>query len=75
MNHKLIAIIFAVLLLAGMLPFGFTASPEPLVFGWLPFPLLYWWVLMFLNLVFVLWVAHCFVKEAEEKNRAEQEEK
>ena len=66
MKHKLIFIIFIVLLLAAMIPFGFTLSPEPYVFGWLPFPLLYWWIHMLLNLVFVLWVAREFVKHEGE---------
>lgn len=72
MNHKLILIIFVILLLLGMAPFSFTATPEPYVFGWLPFPLLYWWILMAINLVFVLWVANSFVKDANKDPREEQ---
>ncbi|MDR7870883.1 MAG: hypothetical protein RIN55_08500 [Tissierellaceae bacterium] len=69
MNHKLILSIFAVLLLLGMIPFSFTATPEPYIFGWLPLPLLYWWVLMGINLIFVLWVANSFVKNAKEEDK------
>ena len=69
MNHKKILTIFVVLLLLALIPFGFTSTPEPYVFGWLPFPLLYWWILMIVNLVFVLYVAKEFVKyEGEDDN-------
>lgn len=67
MNHKLILSIFVILLLLGMVPFSFTATPQPYVFGWLPFPLLYWWILMAINLVFVLWVAKEFTKNSKKE--------
>ncbi|MGN9165817.1 hypothetical protein ACTNDY_11150 [Tissierellaceae bacterium HCP3S3_D8] len=60
MNHRLVLTIFIILLLLAMIPFSFTATPEPYIFGWLPFPLLYWWGLMIVNLIFVLWVAKKF---------------
>lgn len=66
MKHKLILVVFVVLLSLAMIPFGFTMSPEPYVFGWLPFPLFYWWILMAVNLAFVLWVAKEFVKHEKE---------
>lgn len=69
MNHKRILTIFVVLLLLAMLPFGFTKSPEPYIFGWLPFPLMYWWALMFVNLGFVLYVAAQFVKNEKEDDQ------
>lgn len=68
MNNKLIGAIFAVLFFLCMFPFAFTNSPEPYIAGWLPFPLLYWWILMLLNLVFVCWVCHVFVKNAKKTN-------
>ena len=54
-----------------MMPFEFTKSPEPYMFGWLPFPLFYWWILMFVNLIFVLFVVKDFAKnekDGEENN-------
>lgn len=69
MNHKLILSIFVVLLLLAIIPFSFTASPEPYIFGWLPLPLLYWWGLMVINLIFVLWVAKKFTKSAKEEKK------
>ncbi|HLR20709.1 MAG TPA: hypothetical protein VK087_01755 [Tissierellaceae bacterium] len=66
MNHKLILSIFVVLLLLALIPFSLTATPEPYIFGWLPFPLLYWWILMVVNLVFVLWVSKKFVESSKE---------
>jgi len=65
MNNKLVFIVFVILLMLAMLPFSFTESPEPYVFGWLPFPLFYWWILMFVNLVFVLIVAKKFVESSK----------
>lgn len=62
MNHKRIGTIFVILFLLCMLPFPFTAGEQMYLFGWLPFTLVYWWCLMIVNLVFVLWVCHCFVK-------------
>lgn len=62
MKYKLIFTIFVILLMLALIPFKFTASPEPFLFGWLPLTLAYWWILMFLNLIFVLWVAYSFVK-------------
>lgn len=69
MKHKLILSIFAILLLLGMAPFSFTATPEPYIFGWLPFPLLYWWILMAINLIFVLWVTKQFTKNAKKEEQ------
>ncbi len=71
MNHKLILIIFVILLLLGMVPFSFTATPEPYIFGWLPFPLLYWWILMIINLIFVLWVAKKFTDSVKRRRNDE----
>lgn len=66
-KNTLIKVVFVILLLLAMLPFGFTKSPEPYVFGWLPFTLFYWWILMFVNLIFVLIVAKDFVKNGEDE--------
>ncbi|AVP54347.1 hypothetical protein K144313037_07460 [Clostridium tetani] len=71
MNNKLILSIFAILLCAAMVPFGFTSKASPYIFGWLPFPLLYWWILMFVNLIFILWVCSCFVKSAQKDKKEE----
>ena len=71
MNHKLILIIFVILLLLGMVPFSFTATSEPYIFGWLPFPLLYWWILMIINLIFVLWVAKKFTDSVKRRRNDE----
>ncbi len=66
-KNTLIKVVFVILLLLAMLPLGFTKSPEPYVFGWLPFPLFYWWILMFVNLIFVLIVAKDFVNNGEDE--------
>lgn len=71
MNNKLILTIFLVLLGAAIIPFGFTSVQGPYIFGWLPFTLLYWWILMFINLIFIFWVCSAFVKNAE-KNKEEE---
>lgn len=66
-RNTLTLVIFAILFLAACIPFGFTESPEPYVFGWLPFPLLYWWILVGLNFVFLLWTTYAWLKEIGEK--------
>ncbi|MDD7305757.1 MAG: hypothetical protein PUG67_04125 [Peptoniphilaceae bacterium] len=66
-KNKIIMGIFIVLLLLAMIPFSFTKSAEPYIFGFLPFPLFYWWILMFVNLIFVLIVAHDFVKNEKDE--------
>ncbi|MCG0276249.1 MAG: hypothetical protein L5655_08860 [Thermosediminibacteraceae bacterium] len=62
-------IIFVILLLAAAIPFEFTERPEPYVFGWLPFPLFYWWILVILNLLFLYWVSSSWLREINEKKR------
>ena len=71
MNNKLILIIFIILLGAAIIPFSFTSTLGPYIFGWLPFPLLYWWILMFLNLIFMFWVCKSFVKSVESNKEEE----
>ena len=71
MNHKKIGIIFLVLLLLALILFPFTKGPQVYLFGWLPVTLVYWWVLMVANLVFVLWVSHEFVKTSK-KDKGEE---
>ena len=71
MNHKKIGIIFLVLLLLALIRFPFTKGPLVYLFGWLPVTLVYWWVLMVANLVFVLWVSHEFVKTSK-KDKGEE---
>ena len=66
-KNKIIMGIFIVLLLLAMIPFSFTKSAEPYIFGFLPFPLFYWWILMVVNLIFVLIVAHDFVKNEKDE--------
>lgn len=65
LNNKLILTIFIILLLAAMIPTKFTETPDPILFGWLPGPLLYWWVLMGINLIFVLVVSKKFIESDE----------
>lgn len=72
-NNKLIFLIFTILLLAAMIPFNFTETPYPILFGWLPATLLYWWGLMGVNLIFVLWVAKAFVNDDKEEDKHEDE--
>ncbi len=72
MNHKLIGAVFAVLYFLGAFPFSFTEGTPVYLFGWLPLSLLYWWVLMVVNLVFVLWVCRRFVESS--KHEKEEEE-
>lgn len=67
MNHKKIGIIFVILFLLSMLPMPFTAGSQTYLFGWLPVALAYWWVLMIVNLIFVLWVCKVFVKSSKEE--------
>lgn len=71
MKHKLIGTIFAVLFLLAFLPLPFTEGEQTMLFGWLPATLAYWWVLMVVNLVFVLWVCKSFVKHANEEDEKE----
>lgn len=66
MNHKLIGSIFAVLYLLCALPLPWTSGAQGYLFGWLPVALAYWWVLMIVNLVFVLWVCKCFVNASKD---------
>lgn len=68
MNHKLIGVIFAVLYLLGALPLPFTKGEQMLLFGWMPICLLYWWILMVVNLIFVLWVCKRFVDSNKEED-------
>lgn len=72
MNHKVIGSIFAVLYLLCVIPFPFTYKSSVYLFGWLPLSLAYWWVLMVVNLLFVLWVCKCFVDSS--KNKGDEEE-
>ena len=67
MNHKLIGIIFVILYLLGAVPFAFTEGAQAYLFGWLPLSLAYWWVLMIVNLIFVLWVCKRFVESSIEE--------
>ena len=61
MNHKLIGGIFAVLYLLCVLPFPFTKGAPA-----------YWWILMVVNLLFVLWVCKCFVDSNKRKGEEEE---
>lgn len=72
MKTKLIAVIFAVLLLLAAVPFSFTEGAQTYLFGWLPLALAYWWVLMIVNLIFVLWVCKSFVKHSEANKEKEE---
>lgn len=72
MNHKWIGGIFAVLFLLCVAPFPFTEGAQTYLFGWLPLALAYWWVLMVVNLVFVLWVCRCFVNSGKKKGGEEK---
>jgi len=65
-NTKVL-IIFVILLLAAMIPFKFTNSPEPYLFGWLPLPLFYYWLLVVLNFIFLLWVCLSWLKEVRQR--------
>jgi hypothetical protein len=65
MKNKIIIPIFVVLFLLGAVPWPFTAQPTPYIGGWLPFPLAFWWILMAVNLIFVLLVAKHFVNVSE----------
>ena len=73
MNHRRILTIFVILLLLAIIPLPFTAGEQTYLFGWLPLALAYWWVLMLVNLGFVLWVCRKFVKSSQED--AEKKEK
>lgn len=72
MNHKRILTIFVILFLAGAIPWPFTSGEQTYLFGWLPGCLLYWWILMIINLIFVLWVAKVFVASNEKKEGEEK---
>lgn len=72
MKNKVIVPIFIVLFLLAVIPFGFTTLTNSMLFGWLPASLAFWWMLMILNLVFVLAVCRHFVKVSE-KNKGEEE--
>ena len=66
-KKNVIKIIFVILLMLAIIPFDFTKNAEPYIFGWIPFPLFYWWILMFLNLIFVLKVAYDFVRNENDE--------
>ena len=72
MNHKLIGGIFAVLYFLCVIPFPFTQGTPIYLFGWLLLPLAYWWILMVVNLLFVLWVCKCFVDSNKRKGEEEE---
>lgn len=72
MNHKLIGCIFAVLYFLCVIPFPFTQGTPIYLFGWLLLPLAYWWILMVVNLLFVLWVCKCFVDSNKKKEEEEE---
>ncbi|MCH4208076.1 MAG: hypothetical protein LKF50_07235 [Solobacterium sp.] len=67
MNNKRILIVFVILFLAAAIPWPFTAGEQTYLFGWLPGCLAYWWLLMIINLIFVLKVSKDFVKSNEKK--------
>lgn len=67
MNNKRVGIIFVILFLLAALPLPFTSGPQTYLFGWLPLALAYWWVLMIVNLVFVLLVCKKFVEAGKKK--------
>lgn len=67
MKHKRIGIIFLALYLLSAIPFPFTQGTQIYLFGWLPLALMYWWILMVLNLIFVLWVCRSFVKHSKKE--------
>ena len=67
MKNKIIIPIFLVLFLLSFIPFAFTESCTPLLFGWLPTPLAYWWILLVADLIFVFIVCRHFVKTSEKE--------
>ncbi len=67
MSNKKVFWIFLVLLCAAALPFSFTTRPEPYIFGWLPFPLFYWWILVVVNFVFLFRVTRSWLAEQRKK--------
>ena len=71
MKNKIIIPIFIVLFLTTAIPWPFTAASGNYLFGWLPRPLAYWWILMAVNLVFVLLVSRHFVKTSKDEEYEE----
>ncbi len=71
MNNKRIFTIFIILFLAAAIPWLFTKGDQVYLFGWLPGCLLYWWILMIINLIFVLRVAKEFVATSEKNKEGE----
>lgn len=67
MKNKIIIPIFLVLFLLSFIPFSFTEHSMPMLFGWLPAPLAYWWSLLIADLICVFAVCAHFVKTAEEE--------
>jgi hypothetical protein len=59
--------LFVLLFLAAAIPWPWTARPEPYLFGWLPFPLFYWWVLVVLNFIYILWAANEWLRSKRGK--------
>ncbi|MCL2602626.1 MAG: hypothetical protein FWD91_07415 [Treponema sp.] len=72
MKNKVIIPIFVVLLLLAMVPLSFDSGSMRLLFGWLPLQLAYWWILMFVNLTFVLCVARHFVKTSKKEGEGDE---
>lgn len=67
MNNKRVGIIFVILFLLAALPLPFTSGAQTFLFGWLPVSLAYWWVLMVVNLIFVLRVCKKFVETSKKE--------
>lgn len=67
MKNKVIIPIFVVLFLLGFLPWPFTTGNQILLFGWLPLTLGFWWLLMIVDVVFVLIVSKHFVNTSKEE--------
>lgn len=60
--------IFVVLLLLALIPVDLSKIfPETYFFGWLPIQLLYWWILIAINFIFILRLVKRKIKEAEQK--------
>lgn len=50
--------LWGVLFLLSFIPWPWYYSPEPLIGGWLPFPLFYWWVVEVMYILFISYITY-----------------
>lgn len=59
---KLDIVIVITLIALGLIPWPFTKSPYPLIGGWLPLPLLYYWILEAMYFTYICILVYRWLK-------------